>query len=64
MWTADLDRGQALARQIRTGAVFVNEMTKSHPMLPFGGVGASGLGRELGREGARAFTNAKTIWID
>ncbi len=64
VWTADRQRGEAVARQIRSGAVFVNEMTKSHPNLPFGGVGASGYGRELGRHGIRAFVNAKTVWID
>ena len=63
IWTADRARGERLARQIRSGAVFVNAMTQSHPMVPFGGVGASGWGRELAREGARAFTNAKTLWI-
>ena len=64
VWTADRDRGERIARQIRSGAVFVNAMTQSHPMVPFGGVGASGHGRELAREGARAFTNVKTIWVD
>ncbi len=64
VWTADLARGERLARQIRSGAVFVNAMTASHPHLPFGGAGDSGYGRELSREGLRAFTNAKTIWID
>ena len=64
VWTADRERGEATARQIRSGAVFVNEMTKSHPNLPFGGIGASGYGRELAREGIRAFVNAKTIWVD
>ena len=63
VWTDDRARGEALARQIRSGAVFVNAMTQSHPMLPFGGIGASGVGRELGREGARAFTNARTLWV-
>lgn len=64
VWTADTERGERLARQIQSGAVFVNEMTKSHPNLPFGGIGASGVGRELGVEGIRAFVNAKTIWVD
>ncbi len=64
VWTADADRGERVARQIRSGAVFVNEMTKSHPNLPFGGIGASGYGRELARQGIHAFVNAKTIWVD
>ena len=64
VWTRDLARGERLAREVRSGAVFVNQMTQSHPNLPFGGVGASGFGRELGREGIRAFVNAKTVWID
>ncbi len=64
VWTADVARGEALARQIRSGAVFVNQMTQSHPNLPFGGIGASGYGRELAVEGIRAFVNAKTVWID
>ena len=64
VWTADRQRGEAVARQIRAGAVFVNEMTQSHPNLPFGGVGASGYGRELGREGIRAFVSAKAVWVD
>ncbi len=64
VWTRDLEAGERVARAIRSGAVFVNEMTKSHPNLPFGGIGASGVGRELSREGIRAFVNAKTIWID
>ncbi|MGB3543157.1 NAD-dependent succinate-semialdehyde dehydrogenase [Rubrivirga sp.] len=64
VWTRDLEVGERVAREVRSGAVFVNEMTKSHPALPFGGVGDSGFGRELGLEGARAFVNAKTIWVD
>ena len=64
VWTQDLDRGEAVARRLQSGAVFVNEMTKSHPNLPFGGVGASGVGRELAVQGIRAFVNAKAIWID
>ncbi len=64
VWTQDRARGERLARAIRSGAVFVNEMTKSHPNLPFGGVGDSGYGRELARPGIRAFVNQKTVWVD
>ena len=63
VWTSDRARGEAFARRLRSGAAFVNEMTKSHPHLPFGGVGDSGFGRELGGEGIHAFVNAKTVWI-
>ena len=64
IWTEDRQLGERLAREMRSGAAFVNEMTTSHPHLPFGGVGDSGFGRELGGEGIHAFVNAKTIWID
>lgn len=64
LWTSDLERGEKLARRIRSGGVFVNSMTKSRPNLPFGGIGDSGYGRELSREGILAFVNAKSIWID
>lgn len=63
IWTKDLDKGVALARQINTGAVFVNSLVKSDPRLPFGGVKKSGFGRELGRYGILEFVNIKTIAV-
>jgi len=63
VWTRDLERGLAVARQMRTGGVFVNGMTHSDPRLPFGGVRDSGYGRELHREGIHEFVNAKTMWV-
>ncbi|MFC7154001.1 NAD-dependent succinate-semialdehyde dehydrogenase [Halomarina halobia] len=63
VWTEDLHRGKRVAREIESGCVFVNELTKSDPRLPFGGVKDSGYGRELSEKGIRAFVNAKTVWV-
>ncbi|MCK5640407.1 MAG: NAD-dependent succinate-semialdehyde dehydrogenase [Gammaproteobacteria bacterium] len=63
VWTRDSARGEALARRMQSGATFVNGMVKSDPRLPFGGIKASGYGRELSHHGMHEFVNAKTIWI-
>jgi succinate-semialdehyde dehydrogenase / glutarate-semialdehyde dehydrogenase len=61
VWTKDIEKGIALAKQMETGAVFINALVKSDPRLPFGGIKKSGYGRELGRHGILEFVNAKTI---
>jgi len=63
VWTANVTRGEAIARKIKAGSVFVNGFVKSDPRLPFGGIKASGYGRELSHHGMHEFVNAKTIWI-
>jgi succinate-semialdehyde dehydrogenase/glutarate-semialdehyde dehydrogenase len=63
IWTGKVAAGEALARTVESGAVFVNGMVASDPRLPFGGVKRSGWGRELGAFGIREFTNVQTIWI-
>jgi succinate-semialdehyde dehydrogenase/glutarate-semialdehyde dehydrogenase len=63
LWTRDAKKRDALVPLIEAGAVFVNGLVKSDPRLPFGGVKASGYGRELGLEGIRSFVNVKTVWV-
>lgn len=63
VWTADVERGRALAARLETGGVFVNGMTSSDPRLPFGGVKHSGYGRELSAFGIREFMNVQTVWV-
>jgi len=62
-WTnvpAERDR---FITDLEAGMVYINQMVASDPRVPFGGVKASGHGRELGPYGIREFTNAKTVWI-
>jgi succinate-semialdehyde dehydrogenase/glutarate-semialdehyde dehydrogenase len=63
VWTTDSARGEAFARAMACGCAFVNGLVKSDPRLPFGGIKASGYGRELGTLGIRELVNAKTVWI-
>lgn len=63
LWTQDIEKGKALAREIQSGSVFINGMVKSDPRLPFGGIKKSGYGRELSHYGIKEFVNIKTVWI-
>jgi acyl-CoA reductase-like NAD-dependent aldehyde dehydrogenase len=63
IWTSSSERGLKLAREIQSGVVKVNEMVRSDPRLPFGGVKESGIGRELSEFGIREFVNVKSIAV-
>jgi succinate-semialdehyde dehydrogenase/glutarate-semialdehyde dehydrogenase len=63
VWSRDRAQAERLAARIEAGAVFVNELVKSDPRLPFGGIKDSGYGRELSDYGLREFVNIQTVWI-
>jgi len=63
IWTNNIERGVKIARQIESGLVSVNEMVRSDPRLPFGGVKKSGIGRELSEFGIREFVNIKSVVV-
>jgi acyl-CoA reductase-like NAD-dependent aldehyde dehydrogenase len=63
IWTNNIERGMRLARQVETGIVSVNEMVKSDPRLPFGGIKKSGIGRELSEFGIKEFVNIKSVVV-
>ncbi|HZW76744.1 MAG TPA: NAD-dependent succinate-semialdehyde dehydrogenase [Flavobacteriaceae bacterium] len=63
IFTADVDQAEKMVPKMEEGSVFINELVKSDPRLPFGGVKESGFGRELSAYGIREFVNKKTIFI-
>ncbi|WP_433152876.1 aldehyde dehydrogenase [Actinomadura nitritigenes] len=63
VFTADVERGLGVAARVRTGTFGVNQGYSMDPAAPFGGVKASGYGRELGREGLDGYLDVKSISI-
>jgi aldehyde dehydrogenase (NAD+) len=63
-WTRDLARAHRLAACLRAGMVWVNTYKRVHPGSPFGGVGASGYGREMGFEAMHGYTEAHSVWVN
>lgn len=61
VWTSDAQRGERVARRLEAGVVFVNNIVKSDPRMPFGGIKRSGVGRELSQYGLKEFVNIKGV---
>ncbi len=64
VFTSDLRKGEHIAEMnLEAGACFVNDIVKSDPRLPFGGIKTSGFGRELSIHGIKEFMNIKTVVV-
>jgi acyl-CoA reductase-like NAD-dependent aldehyde dehydrogenase len=63
VWTSDLSTALIVSRELRSGTVWVNTHLDGSTLIPFGGVKASGFGREAGREGLLEFASLKTVQI-
>jgi acyl-CoA reductase-like NAD-dependent aldehyde dehydrogenase len=64
LWTRDLQRAHRVARELRAGMVWINSYKRVNPGSPFGGVGRSGYGREMGFEAMREYTQIKSVWVN
>ncbi|PSL43555.1 acyl-CoA reductase-like NAD-dependent aldehyde dehydrogenase [Salsuginibacillus halophilus] len=66
IFTKDLTKGEAMAHQLRTGNVNINDVMKSivNPYLPYGGVGDSGIGKSRGRAGMQSFCIETSVLVD
>ncbi len=63
VFTRDPERAEHIVGRLEAGCCYVNDFVKSDPRLPFGGVKASGYGRELSHYGIREFVNIKTVVV-
>jgi betaine-aldehyde dehydrogenase len=64
LWTNNLTRAHLIAREMKSGMVWINCYKRVNPASPFGGVGKSGYGREMGFEVMREYTQAKSVWVN
>jgi len=64
LWTANLQRAHRFARELHAGMVWINSYKRVNPGSPFGGVGLSGYGREMGFDAMREYTQVKSVWVN
>ncbi len=64
LWTANLQRAHRFARELHAGMVWINSYKRVNPGSPFGGVGQSGYGREMGFDAMREYTQVKSVWVN
>jgi acyl-CoA reductase-like NAD-dependent aldehyde dehydrogenase len=64
LWTANLQRAHKVARELHAGMVWINSYKRVNPGSPFGGMGRSGYGREMGFDAMREYTQVKSVWVN
>ncbi len=64
LWTSNLQRAHRMARDLHAGMVWINSYKRVNPGSPFGGVGQSGYGREMGFDAMREYTQVKSVWVN
>ncbi|HEY7759421.1 MAG TPA: aldehyde dehydrogenase family protein [Burkholderiales bacterium] len=64
LWTGNLQRAHRTAAALRSGMVWINCYKRVNPGSPFGGIGRSGYGREMGFEAMHDYTEAKSVWVN
>ena len=64
VFTKDIGRAHRFVKSLRAGIVWVNTYRMISPMVPFGGYGQSGTGREAGAESILDYTRTKSVWIN
>jgi aldehyde dehydrogenase (NAD+) len=63
IWTRDIQKAHRAARAIRAGTVWINSYNFYDSGAPFGGVKASGFGRDLGKDALDGYLETKTVWV-
>ena len=63
VWTSDTSRAHRMAAELRVGNIWVNTYRILSDLMPFGGVGSSGYGREGGTDAPKLYTWTKSVWI-
>ena len=64
LWTRDLSRAHRMASGMKSGMVWINSYKRVNSGSPFGGIGSSGYGREMGFEAMHEYTEAKSVWVN
>jgi acyl-CoA reductase-like NAD-dependent aldehyde dehydrogenase len=64
VWTKDVHRAHRVAARLHAGNVWINAYRVVAPNVPFGGFGASGMGRENGMDAIHEYTEVKSIWVE